>query len=149
MKTLKKINAERKKADFPPLNFPLFRKVIEKLETAPAAYDQGVFGAEPDDVAPCGTVACVGGWADILSARTTTEREKRMAGEVDLARAGRSLGLRVGHSLFIARPDSEVWGEHGKWWEKAKTDERRAEVMISLLKNIMATGKEPMPEREG
>ena len=75
------------------LNIELFKKVRRKIKTAPLSYRQDTY-AELDKRSPCGTAACIGGWADILSARNDSERKKRMAGEVDLDRAARALGLR-------------------------------------------------------
>lgn len=58
------------------LNIELFKKVREKIATTPEAYNQSVF-ARASTVAPCGTVACIAGWACVLSGAMDAEELKR------------------------------------------------------------------------
>lgn len=50
------------------LNVELFKKIREKIATTPEAYDQGSYGRKEPN-APCGTAACIAGWASLLSGR--------------------------------------------------------------------------------
>lgn len=61
------------------LNIELFKKVRRKIKSIPKSYDQRNVHRK-SRLAPCGTACCIGGWADILSAPTRSERENRMAG---------------------------------------------------------------------
>jgi hypothetical protein len=144
-KTSRQINSERKQAGLPPLNFALFRKVIRKLEAAPMAYDQGQ-EAIFDDNAPCGTAACIGGWADILSGRGSLKWAR-----VDLDRAAESLGLtgenwvseyRTERAVLFDPSPEHAWpSPFNSQWEKAKTQRGQARVAIRYLTHILNTGK--------
>lgn len=142
------------------LNIELFKKVREKIATTPEAYDQDIESCN-DPRSPCGTVACIGGWADILSAPTETERRARMRGLVDLDRAADSLGLN-GKSfwqeyasdagtergvLFSGDPD-KFWPEpFAAQLREAKTLEPHtqaaalAKIAVAYLDKIISTGK--------
>lgn len=145
MKTSRQINVERKQEGLPPLNFSLFRKVIKKLETAPEAYRQAQTAIRDED-APCGTAACIGGWADILSGDGDLKNAR-----VDLNRAADNLGLD-GYSWFD-ESDSErailfdgdpslKWPEpYQTQWITAGTRRKRARVAIRYLTHIIKTGK--------
>lgn len=132
------------------LNIELLKKVRRKIKSTPYAYDQG------DDIrkshrAPCGTACCIGGWADILSAPTKIEREKRMAGNVSLNRGANALGLK-GRDFY-----SEIHTERGvlfdgdpatRWpkpfctqWRQARTYAQRSAVAVAYLTHIIKTGK--------
>lgn len=146
----RQINAQRKANCKPPLNFALFRKVIKKLETAPMAYDQATI-AEPDEESPCGTAACIGGWADILSAPKEIFRRngKLIPFRVDLGRAADSLGLDRDDSdednLFTGYPGGgyDGWAsrKHREAWRKAATRKGQARVAIRYLTHILKTGR--------
>lgn len=132
------------------LNIELFKKVRRKIKTTPTAYDQR------DDhrksrYAPCGTACCIGGWADILSAPTKAEREKRMAGEVNLNRGANALGLKGRDFyreltteravLFDGRP-GQVWPKpFCDQWRRARTYAERSAVAVAYLDHIISTGK--------
>lgn len=145
----RQINVQRKAEGKPPLNFALFRKVIKKLETAPTAYDQTAI-AEPDSESPCGTAACIGGWADILSAPKGLFRcGKLIPYRVNLNRAADSLGLDCNDSgesnLFTGDPgdNSDGWAsrKHREAWRKAATRKGQARVAIRYLTHIFKTGR--------
>lgn len=141
MKTSRQINIERKKDGLPPLNFALFRKVIKKLEIAPEAYEQTTYG-ERDSDAPCGTAACIAGWATVLSgnaAHTNIRRLHRKAQDI----ATKELGINYEESrtLFGAEPYG-IWPEpFDLRWARALTRKSQARVAISYLKRILKTGK--------
>lgn len=138
--TEQEINAQRESNGLPPLNFDLFRKVIEKLETSPEAYDQGDV-ARKDSRSPCGTAACIGGWADILSAPSERQKTARMAGHVSLARARDALGLASFSGLFAANPESGWPKSFAQQWRTATTARERSQAAIGYLTHIIKTGK--------
>ena len=50
--------------ELPKLNAPLLRKVLQMIEEEPRRYNQWRWvSTVPTDVAPCGTQACIAGWA--------------------------------------------------------------------------------------
>jgi hypothetical protein len=132
------------------LNIELFKKVRRKIKTVPASYRQST-DAETDQRSPCGTAACIGGWADILSAPNKAERDKRMGGEVDLNRAARELGLKgrdfYGELrteravLFDGRPEKRWPKPFSDQWRRARTKAGRAAVAVAYLDHIIETGK--------
>jgi hypothetical protein len=142
------------------LNIELLKKVREKIATTPEAYDQGN-EAYNDQRSPCGTVACIGGWADILSAPNKAERDRRMRGFVDLDRAADALGLSGASFwneyaggiqteraiLFTGDPD-ENWpapfaGQYVNALDSDAFDGNRAiaAVAVAYLDHIIASGK--------
>ena len=140
------------------LNIELFKAIREKIATTPEAYDQSVF-ARPENAAPCGTAACIAGWACVLSGEMSTDelkRRERAKGEEFLSiesTATRVLGLDGDEAdiLFTEAPAgrSEEWYEdderYGGWpepfatqWEEESALER---VAIAYLDHIIETGK--------
>lgn len=146
MKTSRQINAERNAGGLPPLNFALFRKVIKKLEAAPEAYNQNTWG-QKSDIAPCGTAACIAGWAAHLSGKVTIEELHRRTTSIrDIA--GSQLGLNA-HEwqqderdvLFGSTPAHD-WPEPFRTqWHNAASRRGQARVAIRYLKRIIKTGK--------
>lgn len=142
MKTSTQINKEREKEGLPRLNFRLFRKVISKLEAAPDAYDQ----EERPLMMRSLRVACIGGWADILSGEGDL-----VNASVNLDRAAASLGLNgydwvseVGTEravLFDGSPEYHWPEPYCSQWPNASTRRGRARVAIRYLTHILKTGK--------
>jgi hypothetical protein len=136
------------------LNIELFKKVRAKIARAPEAYDQSVEVYSTGN-SPCGTAACIGGWADILSAPSASERDIRIRGRVNLDRAANALGLG-GSSfwgeylrdeatermvLFTGDP-ADNWPEpFAKQWRRAKTSKAQAKIAVAYLDHIIETGK--------
>jgi hypothetical protein len=139
------------------LNIELLKAVREKIATAPEAYDQGN-EAYYDRRSPCGTVACIGGWADILSAKNDEDRQRRMRGMVNLDRAADELGLNGTDFyneysadiqteravLFTGDPD-EHWPEpfRQQYWDAEGDSDPTAvaRVAVAYLDHIISTGK--------
>lgn len=132
------------------LNIELFKKVRRKIKSVPESYNQKT-DAEPDRRSPCGTAACIGGWADILSAPTKAERDRRMAGDVSLNRAARALGLKGRDFyaeirteravLFDGRPEKTWPKPFSDQWRRSRTKAARAAVAVAYLDHIIETGK--------
>lgn len=142
--TAREINAKRKRDGLPPLNFKLFRAVIKKLETAPMAYSQEDI-VEKDNKAPCGTAACIGGWAYLLAGRRVTSRTNN---STVLNRAALLLGLNNeeeweggdAERLFSGYPEDQWPEPFASDWQDAVDREEQARVAVAYLKNILATG---------
>lgn len=141
MKTPRRINAERKRDGLPPLNFALFRKVIKKLETAPEAYDQSTYATKSDD-APCGTAACIAGWATVLDGRIPHTRIRQLNRRADKY-GQRALGLTNKESevLFSGLPVCDWPRQFSSQWREVRSEGRQARVAIRYLKHIITTGK--------
>lgn len=139
--TPRQINAARKRVGDPALNFRLFRKVITKLETTPEAYDQGSYG-EPSELAPCGTAACIAGWAAHLSGEMTLLQLHENWTEVQET-AQRELGIDDHElSVLFAGTPARKWPRRfAGQWMRSNTSKQRARVAIRYLSHIINTGK--------
>lgn len=135
------------------LNKRLLRKVRNRIEKYPDAYNQSTFGEKGDESsAPCGTVACIAGHTIIAAAPTpqlgvkTLFRKLRDGGVSRYA--GKLLGLELGgidEHLFTGIPnDSDYPWPNAKYalqWGRAKTHKQRTRVAIRYLDHILKTGK--------
>lgn len=103
------------------LNIELFKQIREKIANTPIAYDQTRWGRR-EIAAPCGTAACIAGWACVLSdsvSLMTVQLAGPSAvvytsggGSVDIpAIAQQVLGLSEEEAdmLFTSGPEGE-WG---------------------------------------
>lgn len=141
----RQVNAKRKNEGLPPLNFKLFRAVIKKLETAPLAYRQDDV-IEKDELAPCGTAGCIGGWAYLLSGKRVTKITDRSK---VLERAAVLLGLNQKDTnweqgdagyVFSGTPGYDWPEPFASDWRDADGREEEAQVAVRYLKHILATG---------
>jgi hypothetical protein len=104
----------------PQLNLELFRQIREKIASTPVAYDQTRWGRR-EIAAPCGTAACIAGWACVLSGSASLSTVQSAgtgavvytpSGSLDIpATAQRVLGLSEEEAdvLFTSDPEGE-WG---------------------------------------
>lgn len=132
------------------LNIELFKKVRRKIKSEPYSYDQSG-DVRQSVTAPCGTACCIGGWADILSAPSVKERRHRMAGNVDLNRGAKALGLKGKDFYMELTTERGVLfdGDPGRsWpepfrsqWKRARTYAQRSAVAVAYLTHIIETGK--------
>lgn len=145
--TPRQINAQRRKDGKPPLNFPLLRRLVKKLETTPESYNQEVWGSK-NKQAPCGTAACIAGWTAHLDNKLTLKqlwRNPKSAGKT----AAKSLGLQVDLQVFTDESDTLFSGYPPDYWPEpfggqymdATTKRQQARVAIRYLKHIIATGQ--------
>lgn len=144
----------------PRLNIELFKAIREKIATTPEAYDQAVYG-RPESAAPCGTAACIAGWACVLSGQMDTQellrRERSRGWEFDsiAETAQRVLGLseEEADTLFEGEPGGQ-WDDYddeggnvytGGWPEPFAGDWRDArredQIATAYLTHIIETGK--------
>jgi hypothetical protein len=104
----------------PQLNLELFRQIREKIATTPVAYDQTRWGRR-EIAAPCGTAACIAGWACVLSGSASLSTVQvagpnavvyTSSGSLDIpAIAQRVLGLseEEAETVFTSSPEGD-WG---------------------------------------
>lgn len=145
--TPRQINAQRKRDGKPPLNFRLLRRIITKLESTPEAYNQGKWG-ERNSEAPCGTAACIAGWAAFLDGKLTHQQLRRNPKSAQ-RKGAKSLGLKISlyqtdevYTLFTGDP-SDTWPEpfSTRWINASGNRKREAKVAVAYLKHILATGE--------
>lgn len=141
------------------LNIELFKLIREKIATTPEAYDQSVF-ARPSVKAPCGTAACIAGWACVLSgamdAGELMRRERASGAEyqtIEITAKG-ALGLDDDDAevLFDENPAGRLdWHEDserdGGWpepfasqWEDS-TRSQQPQIAVAYIDHIISTGK--------
>lgn len=132
------------------LNTELLKAIREKIATVPQAYDQGTY-ARASDVAPCGTAACIAGWACVLSGAMSTDglRKAEEEGEQEMIHetAQTALGLNNGDAerLFDGNPSDEYegygWPEpfKGQWLNWPPSD--RPQIAVAYLTRIIETGE--------
>lgn len=139
------------------LNIELLKAIREKIATTPEAYDQSVY-ARVESEAPCGTAACIAGWACVLSGEMTTDELKRRERSTDMEEfksiaqtASRVLGLDnlEAETLFAEDPSGcrdfdederdDAWPEpFATKWEDGFAPET---VAVAYLDHIIETGK--------
>lgn len=140
----RQINAQRKADGKPPLNFRLIRRIIEKIEATPEAYDQGVWGRRAP-TAPCGTAACIAGWASFLGGKKSLEQLHRnlksvrklavdLIGLKDTKDYETEIGMFDGYADRWPRPYSNRF-------QDATTRKQQAKVAVAYLKHVLRTGQ--------
>lgn len=141
--TPRQINAQRKRDGKPPLNFKLIRRIIKKIETTPEAYDQGHWGRK-EPSAPCGTAACIAGWASFLGGAKSLEQLRRNPKSVQ-AISAKLLGLQT---KAWDRETGMFGGFADEWpqpfsdrYQDARTPKSRARVAVAYLKHVLRTGE--------
>lgn len=137
------------------INTELLARVRDHILEEPRRYDQTTFGEASED-APCGTAACIAGWAAHLSGRVSLKKLRAPMNPVREIRqtAQRALGLtdEEARVLFTGDPtpcwcgdkDCALGGwppRFGKRYEKAKTARGRASAAAAYIDHIIATGK--------
>lgn len=129
------------------LNVRLVRKIIRHILAEPLRYwqewtiDTGTPGelirSSGQRFAKCGTVACIGGWAYILS--TTRPRLKWSSTLLD--KGGKALGLSDYHQsiLFSGIPSYDWPQPYARQYDAATTPRARARVACRLLEKVIDT----------
>lgn len=125
------------------INVRLLRKIQKHILEEPRRYDQNLWRIEVDPATnperpPCGTMACIGGWATALSGK---ERDSYLGWDV----AMRLLGLtrEQADRLFDT---VEKGTDLNKWpkkfvtaYLKAKTPRDRARVAVRRIDHFIKT----------
>lgn len=145
--TPRQINARRKREGKPPLNFKLIRKIIKKIETTPEAYDQSVWGKK-EPSAPCGTAACIAGWACYFGEKKTLKqlwRDPESAATI----GAKLIGLDKG-DYWTDNPDeygmfngfADSWPEpFSSRFHNARGPKGQAKAAVAYLKHVLRTGQ--------
>lgn len=125
----------------PKLNVKLLRKIQKHILQEPKRYDQNVWFERKNpqhdpSFAPCGTMACIGGWAQSLSS-------KRGLVEPSFDKARRLLGLECDQAARLLDSVSQsycAWpAKFSKAYLKAKTRAGKARVAVRRIDHFIAT----------
>lgn len=127
------------------INKTLFRKVRNKILKNPEAYDQSTFVRESDQ-APCGTAACIFGWAVLLAEKIAIddalEDEEENEGDGIFREAISVLGLSRDEGLVVANYAGMGWPEpYGSSFRTAYKKDERARIAADYINYIIRTGK--------
>lgn len=134
----------------PRLNIELLKKVRDKIATTPEAYDQAIWGRSAED-APCGTAACIAGWAAHLSGNVNLEylqTHSRDCGIGDIAEDALGLETRERYVLFASYPYQEWPEPFALNWKNAVSHKERALVAVAFLDEIIETGEVRDPDED-
>ncbi len=140
------------------LNVRLVRKIIRHILAEPRRYWQEwtIYTGTPGELigggfgqrfAKCGTAACIGGWAYILS--TTRPRLNGCSRTLPwlqwsstlLDKGGKALGLSDYHQsvLFSSMPSYDWPQPYARQYDAATTSRARARVACRLLEKVIDT----------
>jgi hypothetical protein len=135
------------------LNVELFKKIRERIATIPESYDQTTWIAD-NELAPCGTAACLAGEAIICAAPTVAdgiaEPQRLDESNDQLAvplRAAFLLGLTGDYSKRSYEEMGETnifWGDGRCWPEPFRSvlqNGNQAAAAVAYLDHIIETGK--------
>ena len=134
------------------LNIKLLQRIKAHILEEPKRYEQATYGAKllPEEGGPaCGTVACLAGWAVVLSGKRLLDKDGSCRIDVDTL-AYKLTGL--GPKGFMADKYYEkfgsVFGTGGGWpkrfatrLEKAKTPKGRARVAADYIDFMIQADK--------
>lgn len=121
------------------LNIDLLNKVRDKIAATPEAYDQRDW-CLPSHAAPCGTVACIAGWAAILSGEMSIKEAHRNYsdnGEHVNNVAMRVLGLTENEANTLFNGGRDGWPLRYRALGKLSD----SQAAIRYLNRIINTGK--------
>jgi hypothetical protein len=132
------------------LNVRLIRRIIKHILAEPKRYCQEdtIANGEPGELilgvnynqkfATCGTAACIGGWAYLLSEKHPTSHWDTCT---ILDKGGRALGLTDYQQevLFTGLPGAEWPQPYAENYRKAKTPAGRTRTAVRLLEKVIET----------
>lgn len=123
------------------LNKQLIEQVRDHVLAEPRRYDQGTFGESvPVDISPCGTQACLAGWAVMMAGRMTLPEIIRSDSGVVMSEAALAMGLDdlQAENLFgwnWPEPFAQEYSNADAYEDSAA----RARVAGDLLNAVIAT----------
>lgn len=134
------------------INKSLIRKIIKNIEAKPLRLEMGDYVDLHDGVAPCGTSACIAGWAVIIDRmekhKIGYQNAAKLANTVAThAEAVRLLGITGDQSarLFFAdewpTPFSQQFYDASYDETHEQTRRREAKVAVARLNHFLKTGK--------
>lgn len=118
------------------LNIDLLKQVRDKIATTPESYEQR-WWANPSNDAPCGTTACIGGWAVILSGAMTDGEAKEAYSYFIAEEAARVLGLNSRDAKILFSATRIGWPLRFRMLAAFNP----ARAAVSYLNRIIRTGK--------
>lgn len=122
------------------INVELLEKVRDKILAEPESYNQNKFW-HVSAAAPCGTTACIAGWAVALSCGDLKALHSLTPVEVHAA-ARDLIGVTDGEAFSLFGGAGLSWPEpFCTLFDKAANAHARAEVAASYLNHIIKTGK--------
>jgi hypothetical protein len=125
------------------LNVRLLRRIQKHIMAEPKRYDQNVWIKEVDPnvdpyYPPCGTMACIAGWAQILSAQPGSRVIPSHLAASELL----GLDVRSSTRLFDSVMDlvDDAWPrKFSKAYSMAKTARGRAKVAVRRIDHFIKT----------
>lgn len=136
------------------LNKKLIRKIIKHIEAEPKRLNMNEWAMKDSSRSgpPCGTTACVAGWALLLD-KPAAERRKIMAMDDDkferalfgrtsniLQMGAKKLGIDAGGAWKVFFSDQ--WPEpFYSDFTNATTKKKRTKITIARLEHLMETGE--------
>ena len=135
------------------LNVKLIKKVIKHILEEPKRYlqDDIILRGEPgcrithtigykeQKFAKCGTAACIGGWAYLLSLKHPERAKIGRSDELDKARKKLGLDYSQADVLFSGTPEYSWPTPFDARWMNAHTPRKRARVAAQLLAKVIET----------
>ena len=128
------------------MNTKLLRRVAKHISEEPRRFDMGYMTTPLDEIPkrrqpPCGTVACIAGWALILSKKAKYNNE-----EFPVDSNGNQLGA-IQAAQLLQIPN---WGTNlfyvDDWprsfraqYTKARTAKRRADIAVARIEHFIKT----------
>lgn len=86
-------------------------------------------------IPPCGTAACIAGWANILTGTTVSE-------SASPERAARELGLETKNEDYVYLFSDKRWPQpFNEKYSKAKTPRQRAKIACARIDHLIKTGE--------
>lgn len=120
------------------INKTLLRKVRNHILAEPRRYDQGEVASEVSRrKSPCGTRACIGGWADILE-----DDDVKDLSDVSLGRAQKKLGFTDEQANIVFFGGGPDWPEEfEKAWRNDIPRKEAARLAADYINYIIRTGR--------
>lgn len=125
-------------------NKSLIKKIIAAVEKQPLRMQMQAFARLADDIAPCGTSACIAGFAVALSgkvkARTWAQVIRKLYPNTDFHQEARKL-LRLNPDQAYALFYADNWpADLRVKWRIAEGREKESEVVVERLRHFLKFG---------
>lgn len=148
-------NRRREDEGKPPLNFPLWVKVRNRIEAIPESFYQNAWVISRQE-SPCGTAACLAGEAIICLAPTVERgvahlKELRVVDKVP-AMAAKALGITRDIRNEDEPGEADIFREVGAGWPRPYSSafrvadyeydhKEQARIAVEYLDHVIETGK--------
>lgn len=131
------------------MNKPLFRKIIKAIRDEPRRFNMGNWIITDDREAPCGTTACIAGFAVILS-KPKYQWKKTAASLLSRYRKSEKFLFEVEAAKLLRISESQAddlffvsgWPDRfARRFNNARNREAEAKVVIARIEHFMKSGK--------